>query len=71
MNSLISELSKQYKIAPSTLYKIQKLSKKDVIKLPRRSYQCATLNTQNKAKRIIDKFYHSANTPFTVDDIQK
>ena len=45
MNSLINELSKQYKIAPSTLYKIQKLSKKDVIKLPRRSYQCATLNT--------------------------
>ena len=71
LDTPVSELSKQYKIAPSTLYRIQKLSKKEAIKLPRKPYQCMTENEEKKAERTINKLFNSTNIPFTVEDVQK
>ena len=71
LNTLIRELrKKQYNKASSTLYKIQKLSKKDSIKLLRGTYRYITKSAK-KTEIAISKFYNSINVSSFVDDVKK
>ena len=66
----ISELSRAYKLVPSILHKIKKLSKIEAIKLPRRKFNDVTATEKVKMISSIWKLYLSTNTSFTVSDMQ-
>ena len=69
-NIPVAELSRSYKITPNVIHKIERLSKQDVIKLPRRKINYVPTTERIKLERDICKIYSSTSTPFTVSEIQ-
>ena len=69
-NIPVAELSRSYKITPNVIHKIKRLSKQDVIKLPRRKINYVPTTERIKLERDIFKIYSSTSTPFTVSEIQ-
>ena len=63
-------MSRSYKITPNVIHKIKRLSKQDVIKLPRRKINYVPTIERFKLVRDICRIYSSTSTPFTVSEIQ-
>ena len=59
----ISEISRQYKLAPSTLYKIQKLRKQSMLNLPRKKFQQTKESEKIEIKRKIMKLIDLLELP--------
>ena len=66
----LSKLSKLFKLSQNTIHKIKRLTKSEVLKLPRWKIKFVSTTLRIKLTRDICKFYESTNTPFTVLDIQ-
>ena len=69
--SSISEISRQYKLTPSTIYRIQMLSKRSIINLPRKPYQQVAESDKIEFKEKLMEFYSSASTPFTIPEAKE
>ena len=69
--SSISEISRQYKLAPSTLYRIQMLSKRSIINLPRKPYQQVEESDKIEFKEKLMEFYSSISTSFTIPEAKE
>ena len=69
--SSISEISRQYKLAPSTLYRIQMLSKRSIINLPRKPYRQVAESDKIEFKEKLMEFYSSTSTPFTIPEAKE